>query len=227
MKLAETRIKGVYSVKNGAKVRLITRNCVPGVSVYGEPLLDIDGSEYRIWDPYRSKFAAALVSGMKKLPQIRNKSILYLGVSTGTTASHFSDVIIPGGIIYGVEFAIKAMRRFTTLAEQRPNLIPILADARKPDEYSMFVFEVDLIYQDLSQPEQATIFGRNATEYLKPNGVGIIALKSQSINVAIEPDEVFSQQMAELEHQFGLEITEYISIDKFAKKHAMVVVRNP
>ncbi|MFW9778740.1 MAG: fibrillarin-like rRNA/tRNA 2'-O-methyltransferase [Candidatus Heimdallarchaeota archaeon] len=227
MKLEETRIKGVYSVKRDQKTRFITRNYVPGVSVYGEPLLDIDNSEYRIWDPHRSKFAAALASGMKKLPQIRNKSILYLGVSTGTTASHFSDAIIPGGIVYGVEFAVKAMRRFTRLAEQRPNLIPILADARNPGEYSMFVFEADLIYQDLSQPEQASIFGRNVIEYLKPQGVGILALKSQSINVAIEPDEVFSQQMAELEQRFGLEIMEYISIDKFAKKHAMVVVRNP
>jgi fibrillarin-like pre-rRNA processing protein len=227
MKLVESKIKGIYSAKNAQKSRLVTRNSIPGVSVYGERLLTIQGSEYRVWDPHRSKFAAAISSGMKKLPQIQNKSILYLGVSTGTTASHFSDAIVPRGVVYGVEFAIKAMRRFTTLAEHRPNLIPILADARRPDEYSMFVFEVDLLYQDLSQPEQATIFGRNMIEYLKPNGEGVLALKSQSINVVIEPDEVFSQQISELEQSFGLEIVEYISIDKFAKKHAMVVVRKP
>ncbi|MFX0149800.1 MAG: fibrillarin-like rRNA/tRNA 2'-O-methyltransferase [Candidatus Hodarchaeota archaeon] len=226
MKLIKTSVEGLFQAKNEKKSRLITLNKVPGVSVYGEQLIVIDNKEYRVWDPYRSKFAAAYLSGMKKLPQIRGKKILYLGVSTGTTSSHFSD-ILGEGIIYGIEFSPKVMRKFFRLAEQRNNLIPILADARRPEEYSSYVFEVDLIYQDIAQPDQATIFGRNAFEFLKSGGEGILAIKSQSIDVVQEPDEIFSKQMNELEQNFGLEITEYRSIDAFEKKHAVITVQKP
>lgn len=226
MKLTKTRIDGLFQVTYEDKSRLVTCNKVPGNSVYAEKLYSIDGKEYRGWDPYRSKYAAAFLSGMKKLPQIQGKKILYLGVSTGTTASHFSD-ILDNGILYGIEFSPKVMRKFFRLAEQRPNLIPILADARRPEEYSSFVFEVDLIYQDVAQPDQAKIFGRNSQEFLKSGGLGFLAIKSQSINVAIEPEEVFSQQIGELKKDFGLEILESHSIEPFEKKHAVIIVKKP
>jgi len=224
MKVIETMIEGMYQIKIDQKNRLATRNSVPGTSVYGERLIKVNTEEYRLWDPFRSKFAAAYLSGMKLLPQLKGKNILYLGVSTGTTPSHFSD-ILDDGFIYGVEFSPKVMRKFYRLAEQRPNLIPILADARRPEEYSSYVFDVDLLYQDVSQPEQATIFGRNAQEYLKPGGVGVIAIKSQSIDVALEPEEVFSKQMKVLEDTFELKVLEYSTIDAFEKKHAVMIVK--
>ena len=226
MKLTKTRIDGLFQVTYEDKSRLVTCNKVPGNSVYAEKLYSINGKEYRGWDPYRSKYAAAFLSGMKKLPQIQEKKILYLGVSTGTTASHFSD-IVDNGILYGIEFSPKVMRKFFRLAEKRPNLIPILADARRPEEYSSFVFEVDLIYQDVAQPDQAKIFGRNSQEFLKSGGLGFLAIKSQSINVAIEPEEVFSNQIGELKKDFGLEILESHSIDAFEKKHAVIIVKKP
>lgn len=224
MSISETSIEGLYQIKINKKKRLVTRNIVPGTSVYGEKLIKVDNDEYRVWDPHRSKFAAAFLSGMKKLPQLRNQKILYLGVSTGTTSSHFSDMI-GDGIIYGIEFSPKVMRKFYRLAEQRKNLVPILADARRPEEYSSFVLEVDLIYQDVAQPDQATIFGRNADSYLKPGGLGVLAIKSQSINVALDPKEIFSSQIEELSLNFGLELIEESSIDKYEKKHAVVVVK--
>ena len=226
MKLIKTKINGLFQAKSDDKSRLVTHNKVPGKSVYGEQLLSINGEEYRVWDPYRSKFAAAFLSGVKKLPQIQAKKILYLGVSTGTTASHFSD-ILDDGVIFGIEFSPKVMRRFFRLAEHRSNLIPILADARQPEEYSPYVFEVDLIYQDIAQPEQAAIFGRNSQEFLKSGGLGFLVIKSQSIDVVLKPDEIFSNQIEELEQDFGLEIQEYLSIDAFEKKHAVIVVKKP
>lgn len=216
----------MYQIKVDQKNRLATRNKVPGVSVYGERLIRSGNDEYRLWDPYRSKYAAAFLSGMKNLPQLKNQRILYLGVSTGTTPSHFSD-ILDDGILYGIEFSPKVMRKFYRLAEQRPNLLPILADARRPEEYSSFVLEVDIIYQDVAQPDQALIFGRNAEEYLKSGGLGIIALKSQSIDVSLEPEEVFSSQKNELVEKFGLQIVEDTRIDDYEKKHAVIIVKKP
>ncbi|MHA1968238.1 MAG: fibrillarin-like rRNA/tRNA 2'-O-methyltransferase [Candidatus Hodarchaeales archaeon] len=226
MKITKTPIEGLFRLKSELKSRLLTRNKVPGNSVYGEQLIIIDGIEYRVWDPFRSKYAAAFLSGMNHLPQIFDKNILYLGVSTGTTPSHFSDML-DNGMIYGIEFSPKVMRKFFRLAEQRSNLIPILADARRTEDFSSFVFEVDMIYQDVAQPEQAKIFGRNAQEFLKPGGEGILAIKSQSIDVALDPDEVFKNQIKELEDQFGLEVVESKSIDNFEKKHAVLIIKKP
>jgi len=226
MKVSETYIQGLFKVDDAEKSRLATINATMGKTVYDEDLFKFEGKEYRYWDPYRSKFAAAYLSGMKSLPQIKEKSILYLGVSTGTTASHFSD-INTDGVIFGIEFSSKVMRKFFRLSEQRSNLIPILADARKPEEYSSFVLEADLIYQDVAQPDQATIFGRNALEFLRSGGFGIIAIKSQSIDVSLEPEKVFSNQIKELEKDFGLELIEYKTIEPYEKKHAVVVIKMP
>jgi fibrillarin-like pre-rRNA processing protein len=226
LKISTTPIEGMYQLKMEQKKRLVTLNSVPGVSVYGERLIKDNNDEYRTWDPFRSKFAAAFLSGMKRLPQIKNQRILYLGVSTGTTPSHFSDML-EDGILYGVEFSPKVMRKFFRLAEQRPNLIPILADARRPEEYSAFVFDVDLIYQDVSQPDQAQIFGRNSEEFLKSGGIGVIAIKSQSIDVSLEPKDVFSNQIEQLETDFGLKVIENSTIDVYEKKHAVIVVKKP
>ncbi len=48
--------------------RTCTENLCTGVNVYGERLVKIKGVEYRVWDPFRSKLAAALIKGLKYLP---------------------------------------------------------------------------------------------------------------------------------------------------------------
>ena len=45
--------------------KLATRNLTSGTKVYGEELVRIGGSEYRLWNPYRSKLAAAILLGMR------------------------------------------------------------------------------------------------------------------------------------------------------------------
>ncbi len=43
-----------------------TKNLTPGISVYGEELVQED-EEYRIWNPRRSKLSAALLNGLENL----------------------------------------------------------------------------------------------------------------------------------------------------------------
>ena len=58
---------------------LATLNLNKGNMVYNEKLILIDKDEYRLWDPFRSKLAAALIKGLRNLP-IKNKTkVLYLG----------------------------------------------------------------------------------------------------------------------------------------------------
>ena len=47
---------------NGEK-NVSTLNLVKGNNVYGEKLVKYEGEEYRIWDPFRSKLAAAQPGG--------------------------------------------------------------------------------------------------------------------------------------------------------------------
>jgi fibrillarin-like pre-rRNA processing protein len=61
-----------WVIFNGQK-HLATLNLIKGNTVYDEKLITIDKEEYRLWDIFRSKLAAALVKGLKNLP-IKNKT---------------------------------------------------------------------------------------------------------------------------------------------------------
>ena len=92
--------------------KIATENLVPGKQVYNEKLLLKKGIEYRLWDPFRSKLAASVMNGLNDFPFTEKSNILYLGVSTGTTISHISDIIGPNGIVFGVEHSSRVARDF-------------------------------------------------------------------------------------------------------------------
>ena len=90
--LVEDR-KKFFWLKTEGQNKLATENLVPGNQVYNEKLLSKNGIEYRIWNPFRSKLAASIMNRLEEFPFKKNSSVLYLGVSTGTTASHISDIV--------------------------------------------------------------------------------------------------------------------------------------
>jgi fibrillarin-like pre-rRNA processing protein len=205
--------------------KLATINLVPGQRVYGEKLLIQDNVEYRTWEPKRSKLAAAF---SKNLPSglIRpDMKILYLGAASGTTSSHISDLIGRSGIIFCVEFSPRVCRELVTVSEVRPNMIPILADVRFPESYSMLIEGVDLIYSDVAQPEQAKIISSNARWFLKPNGWIILCVKSRSVDVTKKPSEIYQKQIEILKgDQFKVE--EIIDLAPYSEDHAMILARS-
>ena len=206
--------------KNGKK--LYTVNSVPGTKVYGEKLLK-KGKEYREWDPKRSKLAAAILNGLKKNP-IREKSkILYLGASTGTTISHVSDIVKDGGIIYGIEFAERVFRSLTNLKKNRKNIVPLLADCRKHSDY-YWIEECDVVYVDIAQPDQTDIAIRNAEEFLKNGGYLMIAIKSQSIDVVKNPEQIYKEEKNKLE-KAGFTVLELIDLEPYEEKHGFILAR--
>ncbi len=178
-------------------------------------------NSYREWDPYRSKLAAAIINGLKIMPIKQGSKILYLGVSTGTTCSHISDIIGNKGIIYGVEFSERVFYQFLELAEKRKNIVPILADARKYEEY-YWVEMVDIVYCDLAQPDEIEIAIRNSNIFLKKNGYLMIAIKARSIDVTKEPEEIFEESIEKLKNS-GFEIKEVIILEPYEEGHAMVI----
>ncbi|RLF85135.1 fibrillarin-like rRNA/tRNA 2'-O-methyltransferase, partial [Thermococci archaeon] len=136
MNVKKHKFPGVYTViEDDGSERIATKNLVPGQKVYGERIVKWKGEEYRIWNPNRSKLAAAILNDLKNFPIKPETTVLYLGIASGTTASHVSDIIDWEGKIFGIEFSPRVLRELVPLVEERRNIVPILGDATKPEEY--------------------------------------------------------------------------------------------
>jgi fibrillarin-like pre-rRNA processing protein len=210
--------------------RLATKNLAPGRNVYGERLIRHEGVEYRVWDAFRSKLAAAILKKLATVPIKPNHQVLYLGAASGTTASHVSDIVGEKGHVYCVEFSSRSIRDLVNnVCTYRFNMSPILEDARFPEKYAMFIKgKVDDIYCDVAQPEQAKILADNADMFLKEGGWVMLAVKAQSIDVTKEPTEVYKREAKVLKAR-GFRIEEVVHLEPYDKAHAMIVaqMQNP
>ncbi len=206
--------------------RLATKNFALGKNVYGERLVKFMGVEYRLWDPFRSKLAAAVLRNLKTVPIKPTHKVMYLGAASGTTASHVSDIVGENGHVYCVEFASRAIRELVkNVCEFRPNMSPILADARLPERYSMLVGKVDDIYCDIAQPEQARVLADNADMFLVDGGWVMLAIKAQSIDVTREPSEVYRQEIDILKAR-GFQIEDVVHLEPYDKAHVMIAAQH-
>jgi fibrillarin-like pre-rRNA processing protein len=186
-------------------------------NVYGERM--IRGA--RVWDPFRSKLAALYYTGIgvELLPEMK---VLYLGAASGTTVSHVADYT---EVVYAVEFAPRPMQDMLEVARRRRNIVPIMADASRPELYAPLVETVDLLYQDVAQPDQAAIAIRNCA-FLRPGGHLILMLKTRSVDVRKLPAEVFRETVNTLTAA-GFAIYESVWLTPYHQDHAAIVCIKP
>jgi len=122
------RHDGVYIV-TGKEDALATKNMVQGEAVYGEKRVAVEGPEgkieYRIWNPFRSKIAAAILGGVENIYIKPGAKVLYLGAASGTTVSHVSDIVGPTGLVYAVEFSHRSGRDLINVAKKEPILFQL------------------------------------------------------------------------------------------------------
>jgi fibrillarin-like pre-rRNA processing protein len=216
--------RGFFWVKVEGQKKLATENLVIGNQVYKEKLIKKKDTEYRLWDPFRSKLAAAIMNGLEVFPFQEKSSVLYLGVSTGTTASHISDIVGPQGIVFGVEHASRVARDFLDrVASHRKNIIPILQDARQPQQYFSVYTKVDVVYVDIAQPDQTDIAISNCKMFLKNEGCLFLVIKARSIDVTKSPKKIFENEKNKLKENF--EIIQVINLSPYDKDHVMVIAK--
>ncbi|PNH07991.1 Mediator of RNA polymerase II transcription subunit 36a [Tetrabaena socialis] len=220
------RHDGVF-IARGKEDALVTRNLVPGVSVYGEKRIAIENEpgdkvEYRVWNPFRSKLAASILAGVDNIYVKPGSKLLYLGAASGTSVSHCSDLVGPEGAVYAVEFSHRSGRDLVNMAKQRPNIIPIIEDARHPQKYRMLVPMVDVIFADVAQPDQARIVGHNAQYFLKNGGNFVISIKASCIDSTAPPEAVFAREVKKLQ-EMQLKPKEQVTLEPYERDHAMVV----
>ncbi|HZY93219.1 MAG TPA: fibrillarin-like rRNA/tRNA 2'-O-methyltransferase [Thermoplasmata archaeon] len=196
---------------------LYTANLVPGRRVYGEDLREEGGVEYRQWDPWRSKLAAYLLKSPAPGLLSRARKVLYLGGAHGTTVSHLSDML-PAAEIYVIEKSAASFAPLLALARERPNVLPILADAQLPERYAADVGTVDFLYQDVAQRTQPAIFRENATTCLHAEGEGLLMLKVRSVTQSRPTRAVLAEARRELEGA-ALRVGDSADLAPFSRDH--------
>ncbi|KAB0401345.1 hypothetical protein E2I00_006663, partial [Balaenoptera physalus] len=177
------RHEGVF-ICRGKEDALVTKNLVPGESVYGEKRVSIsegdDKIEYRAWNPFRSKLAAAILGGVDQIH------------------------IKPGakdGLVYAVEFSHRSGRDLINLAKKRTNIIPVIEDARHPHKYRMLIAMVDVIFADVAQPDQTRIVALNAHTFLRNGGHFVISIKANCIDSTASAEAVFASEVKKMQQE--------------------------
>ncbi|XP_069796094.1 rRNA 2'-O-methyltransferase fibrillarin isoform X1 [Narcine bancroftii] len=219
------RHEGVF-ICRGKEDALVTRNMVPGESVYGEKRIGVEEAEqkieYRAWNPFRSKLAAAILGGIDQIHIKPKAKVLYLGAASGTTVSHVSDIVGPDGLVYAVEFSHRSGRDLINVAKKRTNIIPIIEDARHPHKYRMLLGMVDVIFADVAQPDQSRIVAINAHHFLKVGGHFVISIKANCIDSTASPEAVFAAEVKKMQQE-NMKPQEQLTLEPYERDHAVVV----
>ncbi len=220
------RFGGIYILR-GKDDALLTKNMVMGESVYNEKRVAVENKEagdkveYRVWNPFRSKLAAAVVGGVENIYMKPGSKVLYLGAASGTTVSHVADLVGPEGAVYAVEFSKRSGRDLVNMAKKRTNVIPIIEDARHPQKYRMLVPMVDVIFADVAQPDQARILGINAAMFVKNRGHFVISIKASCVDSTKQPEIVYAGEIQKLKEE-KFRPVERISLEPYERDHIVV-----
>jgi fibrillarin-like pre-rRNA processing protein len=205
------------TLPNGVERRNIDGQRV--LATRGELVSDeaTDGT-WREWNPHRSKVGAMLEQGLDT-GLAGGETVLYLGAAAGTTVSHVADF---AGPTYAVEFAPRPTRDLLDVAAVRPNLFPLLKDARKPETYAHVVEPVDVLVQDVATRGQARVATRNA-QFLTGDGRLLLAVKARSEDVTEAPETVFETVRDDLGDTY--EILDSRRLEPFHDDHLAIVAR--
>jgi len=226
------RHEGIF-IARGKEDALVTRNICVGESVYGEKRIAVEAqdkenkaagekTEYRVWNPFRSKLAACVLGGVDAIHMPPGSKVLYLGAASGTSVSHVSDIVGPEGMVYAVEFSHRSGRDLINMAKKRMNVVPIIEDARHPHKYRMLVPMVDTIFADVAQPDQARIVAINASYFLKSGGHFVISIKANCIDSTAEAEAVFAGEVKKMRAE-KMKPLEQVTLEPYERDHAVVV----
>jgi fibrillarin-like pre-rRNA processing protein len=222
--IKKSSIFEVYEEERGRRVDIFTVSLNPGKKVYDERLINQDNVEYREWNPFKSKLAAAIMKGCPNIGIRKGSVVLYLGASTGTTPSHVSDIVGKEGFVFALDFAPRVVRELVFLCEERKNMAPLLEDANQPENYKERIPKhVDIVYQDIAQKNQSEIFLKNCRLFLKSGGFALLAVKARSIDVSKELRDIFRKVRQEIEKE--LVIIDERKLDPFEKDHIFFVCK--
>jgi len=210
------------TVKNRKK--LATLNNVGINEVYNEKLIEINGKQYNLWNPYTSKLAAAIVNGMEVFPILKKTNVLYLDTTIEKTLSHISDIIGVSGKIFVVKDVIKNSKNFLEkVRNNRANIFSITRKNGVPEKFSPSIKMVNVVYVDIAQQNETEVAIQNCKNYLRNGGFLMLVVPTKKIDFVDNPSRQNLEEMQKLQSSF--EIIQQVNLTDFFKEHSMIIAK--
>ena len=173
-------------------------------------------NQYRNWNPFYSKLAAALFNGLEIFPFKSDSKIFYSDSSSTTTLNHLLDIVDSKGTIYlqkNNSAKIKNLKNVVVVDQEK---IPTLSSNGLKESF-------DVIYLDIITNENLRTQILNHEKTLKNSGFLIIILNSISkIN-----DFSFRNQINDIitNSSSSLQLIQEINLSGFFKNWMMVILQ--
>ena len=221
MKLKEDVIFWV-TVRNEKK--LATLSNLSTNQDYKENLVEMNGKQYSIWNPYMSKLAAAIINGMEIFPILKKTKILYLDPTSEKTIKHISDIVGINGKIFVVRNIMKNSKNFLEqIAKNRSNIFTIIPDKTNPARLTGMTEMVDVIYIDIAEHNQTEIAIQNCKNHLRIGGFLMLIVPTKNIDFTSNPSKKNQEERKKLQTSF--DIIQEINLTDFFKEYSMVIAK--
>lgn len=201
--------------------KLATKNLVKGNRFYSEKLVDLNGEEYRIWKPYRSKLASAIINGIEIFPILKKSKILYFGATTGITVSHISDIVGANGKVFVVK-DINHRSNFLEKVKRKRANIKVIDGVENLGQNNSIIGKVDVLYVNLLTQNHINII-MNLKPYLKDDGYVMLVIKTKLFENK-NYEELQNDLYKKISHMF--KIIQVIDISDFHKEHSLIIAKS-
>ena len=221
MKLKEEVIFWV-TVRNEKK--LATLSNLSTNQDYEENLVEMNGKQYSIWNPYTSKLAAAIINGLEIFPILKKTKILYVDPATEKTVKHISDIVGINGKIFVVRDVMKNSKNFLEqIVKNRSNIFTIIPDKTNPARLTGMTEMVDVIYIDIAEHNQTEIAIQNCKNHLRIGGFLMLIVPTKNIDFTNNPSKKNQEERKKLQTSF--DIIQEINLTDFFKEYSMVIAK--
>ena len=180
------------------------------------PKSENQANQYRNWNPFYSKLAAALFNGLEIFPFKSDSKIFYSGSSSTTTLNHLLDIVDSKGIIY-------LQKNNSTKIKNLKNVVIVDQEKNGTLSSNGLKESFDVIYLDIITNENLRTQILNHEKTLKNSGFLIIILnKIIKIN---EPS--FRDQINNIiiNSNSSLKLIQEINLSNFFKKSMMIIMQ--
>ena len=172
--MKETRI---FQIQIGNEEQLATKNIVKGTKTRKEKIVIVNNEEFLEWNPYKSKLAAAIRSGLQILPIIKNSKVVCINLPEESTILHISNIVGSDGSVFVIDVNKNKKSFLNKLVNTHKNIIPIYDTVDELPSSSSITGKVDALYVDILESEQIEQIVEKYGSLLKNEGFLMLVTK--------------------------------------------------
>ena len=177
----------IFQIQIGNEEQLATKNMVKGTNTRKEKIVIVNNEEFLEWNPYKSKFAAAIRNGLQIIPIIKNSKVVCINLPEESTILHISNIVGSGGSVFVIDVNKNKKSFLNKLVNTHKNIIPIYDTVDELSSSSSITGKVDVLYIDIPESEQIETIVEKYGSLLKNEGFLMLIAKKDD-NAIIEND---------------------------------------